>query len=84
MKIQKNISGAALAITAASLFSVVPMSLSASDSATGKCLGGNNCKGQSFCHTAISACAGQNSCKGKGWIKATKEECEKKGGEYKG
>ena len=50
----------------------------------GKCMGGNSCKGHSFCHTATSACAGMNSCKGQGWIKATQAECEEKGGQYEG
>ncbi|MEH6457275.1 MAG: hypothetical protein V7749_13180 [Cocleimonas sp.] len=45
-----------------------------------KCSGINSCKGTSACATATSACQGQNSCKGKGWIKATKADCEAKGG----
>ena len=38
-----------------------------------KCSGINSCKG-------TSACAGQNSCKGQGWIKASKADCDAKGG----
>lgn len=45
-----------------------------------KCSGINSCKGTSACATATSACQGQNSCKGEGWIKATKADCEAKGG----
>jgi len=45
-----------------------------------KCSGINSCKGTSACATATSACQGQNSCKGQGWIKATKADCEEKGG----
>ena len=45
-----------------------------------KCSGINSCKGTSACATATSACQGQNSCKGQGWIKATKQLCEAKGG----
>ena len=45
-----------------------------------KCSGINSCKGTSACATATSACAGQNSCKGKGWIKASKADCDAKGG----
>jgi len=45
-----------------------------------KCSGINSCKGTSACATATSACAGQNSCKGQGWIKASKADCDAKGG----
>lgn len=45
-----------------------------------KCSGINSCKGKGACGSATNSCAGQNSCKGKGWIKASKEECEAKGG----
>ena len=76
--------GVALAATAAALFAVAPMNAVASDSAKGKCIGGNSCKGQSFCHTATTGCAGQNACKGQGWIKATKSDCEQKGGQFEG
>ncbi len=83
---EKKKSSAALAITAATLFSIAPLNTTASQSSTGKthkCMGGNSCKGQSFCHTATHACAGQNSCKGQGWIKATKSECDQRGGVIK-
>ena len=76
--------GIALAATAATLFSIAPINVSAGEQTQGKCMGGNSCKGHSFCHTATSACAGQNSCKGQGWIKATQAECEEKGGQYEG
>ncbi len=86
MKTAKKLSGVALAATAATLLSVAPLNASATghDKAESKCVGGNSCKGQSFCHTATSACGGMNSCKGQGWIKATKEECEAKGGKIEG
>jgi len=45
-----------------------------------KCSGINSCKGTGACGSATNACAGQNSCKGKGWIKASKADCEAKGG----
>ena len=82
MKSAKKKSGAALAVTAAALFSVASVTLTANahDETTGRCVGGNSCKGQSACHTATSSCAGTNSCKGKGWVNATKEECEANGG----
>ena len=45
-----------------------------------KCSGINSCKGKGACASATNSCAGQNSCKGKGWIKATKADCDAKGG----
>lgn len=45
-----------------------------------KCSGINSCKGKGACGGASNSCAGQNSCKGKGWIKASKADCESKGG----
>lgn len=47
-----------------------------------KCLGINDCAGQSLCDVAGSHdCGGQNECKGKGWILVSEAECETKGGE---
>ncbi len=45
-----------------------------------KCAGINACKGKGACASASNACAGQNSCKGQGWIKASKADCDAKGG----
>ncbi|MCF6190445.1 MAG: hypothetical protein L3J51_08200 [Cocleimonas sp.] len=45
-----------------------------------KCSGINSCKGTGACATATHACAGQNSCKGQGWVKASKADCDTKGG----
>lgn len=45
-----------------------------------KCSGINSCKGTGACGTATHACAGQNSCKGQGWVKASKADCDAKGG----
>jgi len=46
-----------------------------------KCVGGNDCKGQSACKGASSDCKGQNACKGKGFVMtASAEECTSKGG----
>lgn len=46
-----------------------------------KCMGVNECKGQSACNVAGShACAGQNACKGKGWIMLGGSDCAAKGG----
>ncbi len=78
----KKVTGAALAVTAAALFSVAPMNASAGGHKPGKCFGINSCKGQTACATATNACAGQNACKGQGWLKATKAECDEKGGKF--
>jgi len=78
----KKISGVALAAAAATMFAVAPMNASAAGHKAGKCVGINSCKGTSACATATSACAGQNSCKGQGWVKATKAECDSKGGTF--
>jgi len=45
-----------------------------------KCSRINSCKGSGACGSATNGCAGQNSCKGKGWIKASKADCDSKGG----
>jgi len=46
-----------------------------------KCVGINECSAKGDCGGIGDAtCAGTNSCRGKGWLKATAEECAKKGG----
>jgi hypothetical protein len=79
----KKLSGIALASAAATLLLAGTTANAASHEkkpAEVKCSGINSCKGTSACATATSACAGQNSCKGKGWIKASKADCDTKGG----
>jgi len=49
-----------------------------------KCSGINSCKGTGACAAATHACAGQNSCKGQGWVKASKADCDAKGGKVIG
>jgi hypothetical protein len=77
-----GLSGAAIAIAAAALFSsgqsVVPAS--AADDTKVKCVGVNACKGKSECATEKNACATQNACKGHGWITLTEKECRTHGG----
>lgn len=80
----KKISGVALAAAAAAMFATAPMNVSAGAHKEGKCVGINSCKGTSACATATTSCAGQNSCQGHGWVKATKAECETKGGTFEG
>ncbi|MFZ0657353.1 MAG: hypothetical protein WA854_16415 [Candidatus Binataceae bacterium] len=77
--------GAMLATAVALMFTGSAM---AADSATPakapflvKCIGGNACKGQSSCKTAVSGCEGQNSCKGKGYVMTSNtQQCAKQGG----
>ena len=52
------------------------------DHAKGKCWGVNSCKGKTACATAHNSCAGKNACKGKGWMKMSKEDCEKQHGKW--
>lgn len=72
-----------VAASAAALIGHVSVNTAtAADEDLGKCVGVNNCKGQSACATAESACAGQNSCKGKGWIKINKADCDNQEGRF--
>ncbi|KTD64598.1 hypothetical protein [Legionella shakespearei] len=77
-----QVTGAALAVGAASMFALAP-AFADTDTTTApmvQCKGGNSCKGQSSCKTADNACKGQNSCKGKGVVDMTQDECDKAGG----
>ena len=47
------------------------------DQAVGQCHGVNACKGRGACKGVGHSCEGKNSCEGKGWLKMTKEMCEK-------
>lgn len=80
-----QLTGAALAVGAAALFSITPAvaadAPAADAAAKVQCMGSNACKGQSACKTADNACKGQNTCKGKGVMDMdSKEACEKAGG----
>ena len=77
----KKTTGVALAITAATMFAIAPMTAQAS-SHSGKCMGANSCKGQSSCKTATSSCKGLNSCKGKGFLEMSKAECDAADGTF--
>ncbi len=87
----KKLSGVALATAAATLLlagcggdssktAKEAVSDTAAKVAEIKCSGINSCKGTGACASATHGCAGQNSCKGKGWVKASKADCESKGG----
>ena len=91
MRSAQKLSGVALASAAATLLlagcggtasteTKMEAKVPAAKVASVKCSGINSCKGAGACATATSACAGQNSCKGQGWIKATKADCDAKGG----
>jgi len=78
--IAKKTAGAALAIAAAGLFAIAPMTVVADSDGKVHCYGVNSCKGKNDCKTANNACKGKSACKGKGFLDMTKEECEKAGG----
>lgn len=76
----KKTTGIALAIAAAGMFAIAPMTVVADSDAQVKCFGVNQCKGKNDCKTANNACKGKSSCKGKGFLKMSQEECDKAGG----
>jgi hypothetical protein len=80
MKTQMKTTGTALAVTAAALLAIAPVSSNAGE--TGKCMGANSCKGHSDCKTATSSCKGLNSCKGQGFLEMTKAQCDEAGGTF--
>lgn len=47
-----------------------------------KCMGINQCKGQSSCKTSRSACKGLNNCRQSGWIATTEQDCREKNGKF--
>lgn len=75
----KKLSGAAMALAAASLLmsgAVAAHEGEGHTEAKFKCAGINGCKGQTSCKSASNDCKGKNSCKGKGWKEtASKEDC---------
>lgn len=79
MRIHKS-AGVALAVAAAGLFTVAPMTVVAGSDANVHCYGVNKCKGNNDCKSASNACKGQSSCKGQGFVKMSKEACDKVGG----
>jgi hypothetical protein len=81
---QKSLKGALIATAVAGLFMAHGALAGEAEGGTDrevKCLGVNECKGKSACGVpGKHGCHGENECKHKGWIKLSKEECEKKGG----
>ena len=83
MMTRKKITGLVLASTAAALFGTATVAAAAEGTASSaevKCMGINACKGTSECATASNGCQGHDSCKGQGWVHASKEDCDAKGG----
>lgn len=76
-----KMTGAALAIGAAAVFSVAPTVASAHPYMV-KCLTVNGCRGFSDCATAMNACKGQNACKGRGYVVLKRSQCAKILGPY--
>ncbi len=77
-----SISGAALAVTAASLLSGCATSNSTNSSVVDlvHCSGVNQCNGHNDCKTAKNACAGHGSCKGHGFVLMPAKACSDVGG----
>ena len=80
----KKTAGITLAIAAAGLFSIAPMSatMAGSDEKV-HCYGVNKCKGQNDCKSADNACKGKSSCKGQGFLSMSQADCDKAGGKVK-
>lgn len=76
-----KLAGAALAAAAAALFiagcSTGTVTTAASDPGVVKvkCYGGNACKGQAECKTAMNDCKGHNTCKGQGYVMLDERSC---------
>ena len=76
-----NKAGLAMAVAAASMFTVASSTLpTVAQEANVKCMGVNACKGQNACKTAANACKGQGGCKGQGFLMMSAKECAAQGG----
>ena len=87
----KKTTGIAMAIAAAGMFSMAPMSSTMADDSMSMdgsmkdakvhCYGINSCKGKNDCKSATNSCKGKSACKGKGFLNVSSEdECKEKGG----
>ena len=79
MNIKNAVSGAALAIAAATMFAGVATQAQAADAPV-HCYGVTSCKGMNDCKTKDHACKGQGECKGMGFKAMTKSACDAAGG----
>lgn len=75
-------SGAAIAVTAATLFLAGMTMSSVAQAADGHCMGANACKGQSACKGGANSCKGLNACKGTGFSMASQKQCAASGGAF--
>ena len=80
MNFKNAVSGAALAIAAATMFAGVATQVQAADEANVHCYGVTSCKGMNDCKTKDHACKGQGECKGMGFKAMTKSACDAAGG----
>ncbi|MGY2732734.1 BufA2 family periplasmic bufferin-type metallophore [Sphingomonas sp. UYP23] len=77
--------GAAIA-SAAAMFALTGLAMTAPAQAAGKtakvqpCYGVNSCKGTSDCKSGTHDCKGQNDCKGQGFKDLSTKACAKMGG----
>ncbi len=73
----KKITGAAVALSAATMFVGAGVTSAVAAEGSVECVGGNAWNGTSECKTANNACNGQNACKGTGKTAAADEKaCE--------
>jgi len=78
---RRKLAAAALATTAAAVFSMAPISSAQAGSDVNvHCFGVNKCKGHNDCKTANNACKGHAACKGQGFVSMSKHACEEIGG----
>ena len=91
-KTKKAITGASLALAAASMVGCAALSGDNNDSANSAsakttdlvhCYDVNVCGGHNDCKTAGNACAGQASCKGQGFVAMPSKACGDVGGKVK-
>lgn len=81
MTTRSKIAAAALATTAAAMFSMAPMTTAqAGSEADVHCFGVNKCKGHNDCKSATNACKGQAACKSQGFVSMSKHACDEIGG----
>ena len=83
MSNSKKVTGAALALAAASMVSFSPVSVAMSGdaaSANVHCYGVNKCKGHNDCKSASNACKGHAKCKGHGFVSMSAKACDHVGG----
>ena len=78
----KKITGTALALAAAGMIGMSPVSIAGKGvhAKDVHCMGVNKCKGHNDCKTASNACKGKASCKGKGFVAMSAKACEHIGG----